>query len=67
MIEKLLLTVTIADLQQLDEKKKPVMYIRAFIEIYNWRFRRLVYKTHGIVKLEKYLISRLENPLNLDS
>lgn len=37
----------------------------AFIEIYNWRSRRLVHKTHRMVKLEKYPISRTKNPLNL--
>ncbi len=35
MIEKLLLTITVVDLQQLDKKEKPVMYIRVFVEIYN--------------------------------
>ena len=41
------------------------MYIGAFVEIYNWRFRKLVHKTHGMVKLEKYLILRVKTPLNL--
>ncbi len=41
------------------------MYIGAFVEIYNWRSRGLVHKTYGIVKLEKYLIFKAENPLNL--
>ncbi len=65
MIGKLLLTVTVADPQQLDQKKKLMIYTRAFIEIYNWCYRGLVHETHGIVKLEKYPISRAENPLNL--
>ncbi len=43
------------------------MYIKVFIKIYNWGFRGLVYKTHRIIELEKYLISKVENPLNLDS
>lgn len=43
------------------------MYIEAFIVIYNWQNRELVYKTNGMVKLEKYLISRAEYFLNLDS
>ena len=43
------------------------MYTKAFLEIYNWYFRGLVYKTYGIVKLEYYLISKVENPLNLSS
>ncbi len=43
------------------------MYTGAFIVIYNWRYRRLVHETHGIVELEKYLILRVENSLNLNS
>ena len=43
------------------------MYIRIFIEIYNWQNKRLVYETYGIVELEKYLILKVENLLNLGS
>ena len=43
------------------------MYNKAFVEIYNWHYRELVHETHEIVKLEKYPISRAENPLNLSS
>ena len=35
MIERLILTVTIVDLQQLDQKQKSVMYTKEFVEIYN--------------------------------
>ncbi len=42
-----------------------MMYTGAFVEIYNWRSKRLVHKIHGIVELEKYPISRAKNPLNL--
>ncbi len=62
IIRKLLLTVTVADPQQLDGKRKPVIYIGAFVEIY-----KVFYEIHGIVKLEKYPISKVENPLNLGS
>lgn len=41
------------------------MYIRVFDEIYNWRLRKLVHKIHGMVKLKKYPISKVENALNL--
>ena len=41
------------------------MYIRAFVEIYNWQNRRLFHEIYGIVKLEKYLILRAKNALNL--
>ena len=53
MIGKLLLTITVADPQQLDLKEKLIMYTKAFVEIYNWRSRELVHKTHRMVKLEK--------------
>ena len=65
MIGKLLLTVIVVDPQQLNQKDIPVIYTRAFIELYNWCSSELVYETHGIVKLEKYPISRAENSLNL--
>ena len=67
MIGRLLLTVIIADPQQLDQKNKLVMYTRAFVEFYNWCSKRLVYKTHEIVELEKNPISKAENFLNLGS
>lgn len=41
------------------------MYIEAFMEIHNWYFRKLVYKIYNIIKLEKNLILKLENFLNL--
>ena len=41
------------------------MYTRAFVEIYNWRSRKLVHETHKMVEIKKYPISRVENPLNL--
>ena len=42
-----------------------MIYTGTFIEIYNWRFRGLVHKTHEMVKLAKYLILRAESLLNL--
>ncbi len=65
MIGRLLLTVTVADLQRSNRKEKPMMYTRAFVEIYNLSSRGLVYETHGMVEHEKYPISRAENLLNL--
>ena len=55
------------DPQQLNQKEKQVMYTQALIEIYNWRYKRLVHETHGIVELEKYSISKAKNLLNLGS
>ena len=65
LVGRLLLIVIVADPQQLDQKGKPIIYTGAFVEIYNWRSRGLVHETHGMVELEKYPISRAENPLNL--
>lgn len=62
-----MLIVTVTDPQQLNQKGKPMIYTRAFIEIYNWCYRGLVHKTHEMVKLDKYLILRIEHLLNLDS
>ena len=62
-----MLIVTIVDPQLLDQKEKPMMYTKAFVEIYNWCYRKLVYEIHGIVKFEKYPIPRAKNLLNLSS
>ena len=35
MIEKLLLTIIVIDPKQLNQKKNPTMYTRAFVEIFN--------------------------------
>lgn len=43
-----------------------MMYIAAFVEIYNWQSRKLVYKTHEIVKVEKYPIPKAKNFLDSD-
>ena len=42
-----------------------MIYIGTFVEIYNWRSRKLVHKTHEIVEFKKYPILRAENLLNL--
>ena len=42
-----------------------MMYTKVFIEFYNWCSSGLIHKTHRIVQLEKYPISRAENPSNL--
>lgn len=41
------------------------MYTKAYIEIYNWHYKELVYETHRIVELEKYSILTAINFLNL--
>ena len=42
-----------------------MLYTGAFVKVYNWRSRKLVYETHEIVKLKKHQISKTENLLNL--
>ena len=44
-----------------------MIYTKVFIEIYNWRYRKLVHETHKMIKLKKYPISQAENLLNLGS
>lgn len=41
------------------------MYTETFVEIYNWHNCGLVHETHGMVELQKYLISKIKNFLNL--
>lgn len=53
MIGKLLGTVSVADLERLNRKDKPILYIRTFIKLYYWRNYELVHKTYGIVEVEK--------------
>lgn len=65
IIGKLLFTIIVTDPKKLDWKKKLVIYIIIFVEIYNWQSKELVHKTYGIIKLKKYPISKIENFLNL--
>lgn len=67
IIRKLLLTIIVADPKRLNRRKKPMIYTKAFVEIYNWQKERLIYETYKMVKFEKYSISEVENPLNLNS
>lgn len=43
-----------------------MIYIKIFVEIYSWRYKKLVYKTYRIIDLEKFPISRVINLLNPD-
>lgn len=49
------------------QKIKQVMHTKKFVKIYNWQSKKLVYKTHIIVEIEKYLILIGKNLLNLIS
>lgn len=46
---------------------KSVIYIIIFVEIQNQHSRKRVQEIYKIVKLKKYSILRVKNPLNLDS
>ncbi len=45
--------MTIVDPEQFIDKSKPIIYIGAFIELYNERNRGQVHEIYGIVELEK--------------
>ncbi len=64
-IRKLLLIVTIADPERFTDKGKPIIYIGASVELYNWRNRRQVHEIHGMVELEKMCASMAKHPRNL--
>lgn len=53
LIKNLLLTMTIVDSKQSILIGKPVIYIRAIVELYNWRNDGQVDKIYGIIELEK--------------
>ena len=42
-----------------------MIYTRAFVEIYNWHYKGLVYKTYGMIKLKNYAILKIEKLWNL--
>ena len=65
LIGRLLLTVTVADLERFAFKGKPVTYTRAFVELYNWKNRGQVHKIHGMFELEKMRALTAENSRNL--
>lgn len=44
-----------------------MIYIKAFVKIYNCRYKKLVHERYEIVQIEKYPILRVEKLLNLDS
>ncbi len=55
----------IADPERFTDKGKPITYIRAFVELYNWRNHGQVHEIHGIVEFEKMCASTAEHPRNL--
>ena len=64
-IGKLLLIMTVADLERFTVKGKPITYTGPFVELYKWRNRGHVHEIYGMVELEKWHASTTENPRNL--
>ncbi len=56
-----------ADLEQFTFKDKPVIYIGAFVELYNRRNCGQVHEIYGMIELKKMCASITENPRNLDA
>lgn len=54
----------VADLEWFTAKGKIIIYIRAFVKLYNQRNYRQVYKIYKIVELEKWCILTAKNPYN---
>ena len=65
LIGRLLLTMTVADLERFTPKGKSVTYTGAFVELWNWRNGGHVHKIHGMIELEKMRASTAKNPRNL--
>ncbi len=53
-----------ADPERFTLKGKPVTYIGAFVELYNWKNRGQVHEIYGMIKLEKMCASIAENLRN---
>ena len=55
----------VTDLEQFTDKNKSIIYIGAFVELYNWKNRGQVYEIHQIVKFEKIRNSTVKYLHNL--
>lgn len=62
-----MLTITVVDLEWFNPKDKPVMYSRAFIELYNSKNYRKLYKIHEIFEFKKMYVSTTGNPDNFSA
>lgn len=63
----LLQTITMADLEQFPFKNKPVIYTRAFVELYKLRNHRQVNKINGMIESEKMQALNTKILHNLDT
>lgn len=64
-IEKLLLTVTIADSERFTAKNNLIIYIEAFAKLYNQKICRQIYKIYKIIELKKWQNFIAKYPYNL--
>ncbi len=59
--------MTIVDPEQFTNKDKPIIYIEAFVELYNMKNCRQVYKIHKIVEFEKIYALTAKHSHNLSA
>lgn len=64
LIRKLLLIITMADLDRFIPKNKLVTYIKELVELCNWKNHRQVYEINQIIEFEKMYASISENFCN---
>lgn len=67
MITRLLLIVTVADLELFILKNNLIIYTKAIFEVYNWNNYRQVHKIYKVIELEKMLILTIKNYRNLSA
>ena len=67
LIEKLWVTMTLADPERFTLKDKPVTYTCAFVKLYNWRNHCQVHEIYEIVELKKMCTLTAENLRNLST
>ena len=61
----LLLIMTMVDPEQFTYKTKPVTYIEALVELYNWKNRGQIHEIHKMIQFEKMHALTAENSDNL--
>lgn len=54
-----------ADPKLFISKNKPIIYIKAFVQLYNQKNHRQIFEINGIIKLEKIYILIAKNFCNL--
>ena len=59
--------MTIADLEQFILKSKPVIYTRAFVQLYNWKNHEQVHEIYTMIELKKMYALTVKNHYNLSA